>query len=785
MRTIYIIKLFFLTAFLYAIETPATAQDKVPLSGYLTDTYSGEAMIGATITVKELNTGTVTNEYGFYSLTLPKGLYTLVIDYIGYESMSKTIDLQTASKINLEMRTEKEVLKEAVVNAEPADKNVSSNEMSVNKLSMKDIKKMPGLLGEVDVIRSIQLTPGVVTVGEGAAGFNVRGGSIDQNLILLDDAPVYNSSHLFGFFSIFNPDAVKDVKLYKGGIPAQYGGRLASLLDVRMKEGNSKKFAASGGLGTVSNRLTLEAPIVKDKGSFIVAARRSYIDMLMKMSPDLKNDQMYFYDLSAKANYNITKNDKVFLSGYFGRDVFKFGKDFQNQWGNKTATLRWNHVYNSRMFSNVTGVLSDFDYQLGVPEGAQAFNWKAYVQTQNIKGDFTFFANPSNTIGFGLSMINYKFNPGDVQPLGNESIFNPVEMQKQYAREYAAFISNDQKLSHRLSVDYGLRYSLYDYVGPGTMYDYQSTELGKQKEAVNGKAYGKGESVKLYQNLEPRLSARYILNEKSSLKASYNRTAQYIHLLSNTTASSPLDMWVSSTNNIRPQLGDQAAAGYFRNMKGNAYEFSVEGFYKYMQHQIDYINGAQVLLNKDVEADLLYGNGRAYGLEVSAKKNQGKLTGWVSYTLSRSERKVAGINNNEYYRAKYDKPHNLAVVAMYELGRRWMLSANFNYSSGVNTTFPDARYDFQGIVTPYNSTGARNNYRLPAYHRLDLAVTYKFKSSGRFESELVLSIYNVYGRRNAFTIFFRQNEDDPRKTEAVRLSILGNPLPSVTYNFKF
>jgi hypothetical protein len=776
--------LFFTILFLVSIFY-TMAQDKVTLSGYLKDSSSGEAMIGANMVLKELNTGTVTNEYGFFSLTVPKGTYTLVIDYLGYHPVVKTIQMQQSSKIDIEMVSEKEMLKEIVVSTEAADKNVTSNEMSVNQLQMKDLKKMPALLGEVDVIRSLQLLPGVSTVGEGASGFNVRGGSIDQNLILLDDAPVYNSSHLFGFFSVFNPDAVKDVKLYKGAIPAQYGGRLSSLLDVRMKEGNNKRFYANGGIGTVSSRLTLEAPIVKEKGSFIVAARRSNIDLYMKVDPELKNNVAYFYDLSAKANYSITKRDKIFLSGYLGRDVFKFGKEFENSWGNKTATLRWNHIFNARLFANFTGILSHFDYQLGVPQGAQGFDWKAYINTQNIKTDFSYFINTSHTVHFGASFINYRFDPGQVKPVGGVSIFNPVIMQKQYAQEYAAFISNEHKLSDRITLDYGLRYSLYNFTGAGTIYDYQESEPGKQKNPVNGKTYKQGESIKVYHNPEPRLSVKYILTESSSMKVSYNRTAQYIHLLSNTTASSPLDMWTSTSNNIKPQLGDQFAAGYFKNLKGNNYEISVEGFYKYMQHQIDYIDGAQLLLNKNVEADLLTGQGRAYGIELFAKKNVGRLSGWISYTLSRSERKINGISNNHYYRAKYDKPHNLSVVAIYEINQRWSLSSNFTYSSGVTTTFPNSRFEYMGVIVPYNSTGERNNYRLPSYHRLDLSATYKFKTRGRYESELIISLYNVYARKNAYTIYFRQNEDDHRKTEAVRLSILGSVLPSFTYNFKF
>ena len=437
-------------------------------------------------------------------------------------------------------------------------------------------------------------------------------------------------------------------------------------------------------------------------------------------------------------------------------------------------------------FADITAVLSKFDYKLGVPEGAQAFDWKSYIKNQSIKTDLHYQMNESSLINFGASFNNYTFDQGKVKPLGTTSIFSPLEMPMQYSHEYGLYISNDLKLSARLSVDYGLRYSGYNFLGSGsTIYNYKSEQLGRQKTPVDVGFYDRGKQVKLYNNLEPRMSSRLTLNENSSLKLSYNRTVQYIHLLSNTTASSPLDIWVSTTNNIKPQLADQVAGGYFTNLKDNNYELSAEVFYKHMQNQIDYINGAQLLLNKNVEADLLYGMGRAYGLELYAKKNSGKMTGWISYTLSKTEKKIEGISNNNFYRAKYDKPHNLSVVAMYEAGRRWSFSGSFALSSGVTTTFPDARYEFQGVIAPDNSTGERNNYRLPLYHRFDLGATYKFRNSGRFKQELVFSLYNAYGRRNYYTIFFRQKENSNQQTEAIRLSILGSPLPSITYNFQF
>jgi hypothetical protein len=769
-----------------AKEGRRNANARVTVSGYVRDAASGEALIGAAVFVKELSTGTVTNSYGFYSLPLPPGTYTLTYSYLGYESQSEQITLQADLTRDVNLSDQQVQIKEVVVSARREDENVRSVEMSVSKLDIRTVKTMPALLGEVDVIRSIQLLPGVSTVGEGAAGFNVRGGGVDQNMILLDEAPVYNSSHLFGFFSVFNPDAVKDLRLLKGGVPAMYGGRLSSLLDVRMKEGNSKRLTASGGIGTVSSRFTLEAPIVKDKSSFIIAARRSYADIFLKLMPDQRDNQAYFYDLSAKMNYTLNSRNTLYLSGYFGKDVFKFGDQFRMDWGNATGTIRWNHLFSSRLFANFTGIYSYYDYGLGVPQGSNGFDWSSKIINYSAKADFTYYLNTNNTFTFGGSAILYHFDPATIRPLGDKSIFIPRRINDQEAREYAVYLDNEQTLSPRFSLQYGLRFSLFDYRGSATVYDYEGAD-GRQKQPTNPRVFGKGQSVQQYGNPEPRFSARYTLNENSSLKVSYNRMAQYIHLISNTTAASPLDVWSPSTKNIKPELADQVALGYFRNLKDNAYEFSVEGYYKTMANQIDYINGADLLLNEHLEGELLYGKGRAYGLELYLKRNAGRLTGWISYTLSLSERQINSINNNQWYVAKYDKPHNLSIVGMYAINDRWTLAGNYAYGSGVATTFPNSRYVHEGRIIPHNTDNSRNNYRVPAYHRLDLSATLKNrqKPDRKWESEWVFSIYNVYARRNAFTVYFRQNEDNPNRTEAVRLSILGSLLPSVTYNFKF
>ena len=765
----------------------AAAQQKYTISGYVKDAANGEDLIGVTVYVQELKTGAVTNQYGFYSLTLPQDTYTLSFRYIGYASQQVVLDLSQSRSLNVQLQDESEQLQEVVVTAERPDANVASTDMSANSLEIKTISKMPALLGEVDIVRSIQQLPGVSSVGEGATGFNVRGGGIDQNLILLDDAPVYNSSHLFGFFSVFSPDAVKDVKLLKGGIPAQYGGRLSSLLDVRMKEGNAKNFSVSGGVGTISTRLTVEAPLVKDRSSFILTGRRSYADLFLKASsdPELKNNTLYFYDLTAKVNYKLDDKNTLYLSGYFGRDVAGFGDDFGTDWGNATGTLRWNRLISKRLFANFTGVASRYNYSLGIPDGAESFKWTSHIINYSGKTDFSWYLTPRNTINFGASAIRYRFQPGKISP-GDGSIYTTITMDEQQALETALYADNEWTVSDKLSIQAGLRLSHFRYLGGTTVYDYVGPD-GDAKAPVNPQAYGKGETISHYTNPEPRFSLRYSLDGSSSVKLSYNRMAQYIHLISSTTAASPWDIWRPTTNNVKPELADQLALGYFRNFRHNTIETSAEVFYKNMQNQVDFIDGAEPLLNEHIEAELLYGQGRAYGLELFAKKNKGIFTGWVSYTLSKSERKIAGINNGEWYNAKYDRTHNLSVVAIYDLSSRWSLGGNFSYATGVATTFPNARYEWGGLTVPHNTDEARNNYRVPAYHRLDLSATLngRKKPGQRWESNWVFSLYNVYGRRNAFTVYFRQNEDVPNQTEAVRFALFGSVIPAVTYNFKF
>ncbi len=774
------------------ISLPALAQNRHSVSGYVKDNSNGEGLIGVSVYVREAETGVVTNPYGFYSLTLPDGKYTLVFTYLGYQKVTREVVLDGDKTVSIEMADESNQLAEVTISTQKEDENVRSIEMSVNKVEMKTIRKMPALLGEVDLIRSIQLLPGVTTVGEGASGFNVRGGDVSQNLVLLDEAPVYNSSHLFGFFSVFNPDAVKDVKLIKGGIPSQYGGRISSILDVRMKEGNAKKREINGGIGSIFSRLTYEQPFAKGKGSFIVAGRRSYIDILAKpfLNSDLKDSKFYFYDLTAKVNYQLGNKDTFYASGYFGKDVFG-GGDFGFGWGNKTATARWNHIFSNKLFMNLTGYYSNYDYNLGQnqnkPDAKDKFDWKSKIISTSIKPDFTFYITPNNQLTFGGQYIYYDTRPGKATFV-SEGDMQDISLEPRYADESALYIGNELKFGDRISLQYGVRYSYFRSLGPATEYEYADKGKGVRKDPIfPGTEYKRGDVIKSYGNLEPRAALNIGITSNASIKASYNRTSQYLHLLSNTAASSPLDVWTLSGINIKPEKADQVALGWFQNFQDNTYEASVELYYKKLYNQIDYVPASDLLLNEYFTGDLLFGKGRAYGAEFYVKKNKGRLTGWVSYTLSRTERLVESINNDDWFPARFDKPHNITAVAIYELNKRLSLSSNFTIQSGTPATFATNRYTVGGLVIGNNYNGMRNNSRIPAYHRLDLAATLKAKKKlfKVGEGEWVFSVYNVYNRRNPFSVYTRMNEDNPLKAEAVRYSVIGNFIPSVTYNFKF
>lgn len=747
------------------------------LSGRIKDAANGEDLIGAAVVVQGMEgTGVITNTYGFYSITLPKGTYNVAIQYIGYQSVVKEVVLTKDVSLNIELAEESESLEEVVVSAEAANANVTKTEMSVAKLSPKEVEAVPVIFGEKDIIKMVQLLPGVKTSGEGGSGFSVRGGGLDQNLILLDEAPVYNASHLLGFFSVFNSDAIKDVTLYKGGMPAEYGGRASSVMDVVMKDGNSKRFGASGGIGLISSKLTLEAPIVKDKGSFIISGRRTYADVFLKLSSneDLRNTTLYFYDLNMKANYQITDKDRVYLSGYFGRDNFGFGNDFGFNWGNATGTLRWNHIFNDRLFGNTSLIYSDYDYEFSIGAGEEQFGLSSGINDLNLKQDFTYFMNKDNTMSFGANVIRHEFVPGEISS-GDESNFSADNIERQFALEGAAYVQNEQKVGQRWSFIYGLRYSVFDYTGPGTAYEIEDGEV------TSTQTYDDWETIQLYHGLEPRVSIKYLLNEVSSLKVAYNRNYQYMHLLSNSTSGSPTDRWVPSSNNVKPQIADQVAAGYFRNFADNMYEFSAEVYYKDMQNLIDYKPGAELIFNSSIETELVYGDGKAYGLELLLKKTQGKFTGWLSYTLSRSLREFDDIDDGKVFPSRQDRIHDLSVTAIYNFHPKWTASANFVFYTGDAVSFPSGRYEVDGVQVPYYTE--RNGYRFPNYHRMDLGVTWMVKKTKRFESSWNFSVYNVYGRENPYIINFEENEDTGQ-VEAVQFSLF-KAIPSVSYNFRF
>ena len=774
------------------------SQQKFTINGYVRDATNGETLIGATVYIGSIETGVVTNEYGFYAITVPPGTYTLQVSYVGYESKSVSVQVTGSTKVDVEIMPSSEQLEEVVISGEREQANAQNLEMSTNKLDIKTITKLPAFLGEADVLKSLLQLPGVSTVGEGASGFNVRGGSTGQNLVLLDEAPVYNTSHLFGFFSVFNPDAVKDTKLYKGAIPSRYGGRLASLLDVRMKEGNSKKPEITGGIGTVFSRLAVEAPIVKDKASFIVAARRSYIDVLAKPFTDVFDNgaALNFYDLTAKTKYNINRRNRVYLSGYFGRDRFLFAENQGFSWGNSTASFRWNHLFSDRLFANFTTLFSRYDYRLQFGnDNLNLFKWNSSISNFIFKPDFTWFINANNEASFGGELIYYTFEPANAVGITNGDAVD-ISLDKKYNMEASLFAGNSQKISPTLSIDYGVRYSLFNYFGPGKSFVFNDTIPGKRRTVREFTNFDRGEVIQAYGNLQPRLSFKWQASPLSSIKGSYNRMVQYLHLISNTTASNPLDVWAPSTNNIKPELADQFTFGWFTDLNENkSWEFSVEGYYRRSQNQVDYIDGADLLINEFLEGDLLTGIGRAYGSEFYLQKKDGRLTGWLSYTLGRTELKVEGINNTNWYPTRFDQTHNLKISGFYELGGRWSFSSSFVYTSGTPVTFPTSRFVVQNILIPYNITDSRNNVRLPAYHRLDISFRLDGKSVKRGKDRKnqdywVFSIYNVYGRKNPFSVYFSQKDERTPiglvpDAQATQLAIVGTLVPSISYNFKF
>lgn len=772
------------------------AQNKqFTVSGQIKDTKNGEDLISVTVFIPELEIGTITNSYGFYSLTLEEGTHELLVSYLGFAEQKVTIHLTSNQTMNFELGEDAAVLGEVVVSAEKEnkDRNISSSEMSVDAVKIKSIKAIPALLGEVDVLKYIQLLPGVKSAGEGTSGFHVRGGNLDQNLILLDEAPIYNASHLLGFFSAFNPDAVKDMQLFKGGFPANYGGRLSSVLDIRMKEGNSKKFTANGGIGLLMSRLAIEAPLGKN-GSFMVAGRRSYIDVVAKTFKKIKGDKedaeldiFFFRDFNAKANYRINAKNRIFASGYFGRDFIDQKEEEEEDeslrlkidWGNTTGTLRWNHLFSPKLFSNLTYYYSNYDYFLDFSAINFKVKWKALLREHSLKADFGAYLSPKNELRFGAQLIQHEIQPGDVESADiTNDLIGEFKIQKNKSYESAIYINNKIDISNKLKINYGLRFSMLQNVGPHDAYT-----LDDEFNVIDTTSHKKG-IYNTYKNLEPRVNIRYRLTQNKSLKASYTRTAQYIQLASTGNSSSPFDIWFSSSNLIKPQLADQVVLGYYQNLKNNDYEFSAEVYFKKFYNSIDFRDHASLFFNAQLETELRIGRSRAYGIELVAKKKEGKLTGWISYSYSKAEKKIETINDFKWYNARFDKPHNLTLVASYHLNKRVAFGTNFIYSTGSPGTYATGTYNFFGTSVPLYSE--RNGARLPHYHRLDASLTLQGKKNKfrRLQTEWVFSIYNLYNRKNAFAINFKENKNNGGLRYAEKSAIFGI-VPAFTFNCKF
>ncbi len=771
MREIFVIILLFTCSFLMAAG-------RFTVSGTISDASTGETLPGASVTVEgSSGRGASANLYGYYSLSLQPGNYTLVVSFLGYESRRVSIELNQNRMMDAKLLPASELLEEVVVSAAKRNDNIVSEKVGVEQLQIREIRNIPVLFGEQDLLKTLTLTPGVKSIGEGNGGIYVRGGSNAQNLILLDEALVYNANHLLGFFSTFNSDAIRDLTLYKGTAPAEYGGRLSSVMDVKMNEGNNQTHHVSGGIGLISSRLMLEGPVVKDRGSYLVSGRRTYADLFLKLSPDpaINNNQLYFYDFNAKMNYRIDDRNRVYLSAYYGRDIFDFSGRFGMNWGNSTLTARWNHIWNGRTFSNTSFIYSDYDYKVGIDLNPFEFSILSQIKNLNLKHDIQFFMNEKLSLSTGYSGIFHTVTPGQVEAPADSEI-NPIRQEQRYGLEQAIYLSANYKPSPAFVVHAGLRLSSLLMLGPGEFYSYQKEVM------TDTLRFQGGEVVQSYLIPEPRLNLSYIINQQQSVKLSYTRNSQHLHVVSNSTGSLPTDIWLISGKNVQPEISDQVSAGYFRNFGDDVYQLSAETYYKWMHNQIDLRNGADIRANQHIERELLFGRGRAYGLELMLKKKYGALNGWIGYTLSRTELNIPGINEGNWYPARQDATHDVSVVAIYDVSNRWNFSGTWVYRTGNAITFPSGKYEVDGQVQLYYTE--RNGYRMPAYHRLDLGATYTFPKRGSYESSLNFSVYNAYARKNAFSIDFEQVPDDPSKTQAV-LTYLFTIMPSVTYNFKF
>lgn len=768
----------FLTVFLtFFFLQPLFALENYTVSGTIRSKATGESIIGATVTLKGTQESVLSNEYGFYSIRLPDGDRTLVVSYSGMKDQQIQIKLTENVQRDVYLELQPTTLDEVVVTVPGMGRSISGTQMGVERLSANDMKYIPQLFGEKDPLKAIQLLPGIKSAGEGSSGIYVRGGAADQNLILLDEAVVYNASHLLGFFSTFNSDAVKDITVYKGGMPARYGGRLSSVIDIRMNDGNNQRLSVSGGLGLISSKLNIEGPIQKDKSSFLVSGRTTYADLFLKLSKDsaVNRNRLGFYDLNAKMNFRLGKKDQLFLSGYFGSDHLNAGSEFGLRWGNSTGTLRWNHIYNNNVFSNTSLIYSNYNYDIDINLGANNLNIFSQIRDWNLKQELQWNRGSKHSVILGYNSIYHSLHPGDVTSSASSN-FNDIMFQKRYAWENALFWSDTWKASKKISVTYGLRGSSFSLIGKGEFYSLNESGVITDTNRIrDGKFY------KTYFAAEPRLAARFLLNTITSLKASYARNTQNLHLISNSTTARPTDKWIASTNNIKPEISDEFSVGYYKNL-GTKYEFTGETYYKAMQHQIDYRDGAEINNADAIETQLLYGVGRAYGLEILLKKKSGKLSGWVSYTLSKTEKQINGINDGEWYNARQDRTHEIAIVTTLSLGKKWTLSANWIFYTGDAVSFPEGKYTLDGQIYFYYTK--RNGYRMSDYHRLDIGATKVFKTRGRYHSEIALSLYNAYGRENAYSISFRDNKQDPTRTEAVQTALF-KYVPSISYNFKF
>ncbi len=781
----------FLFLFLMSNMEAQNVQKNFTISGYIKDSATGEELIYANVYQKDLDLGSTSNIYGFYSLTLPEGTYQIDFSYLGYQLSSKTVNLTRDLELNVELASDAQQLQEVVVSDKKEDQSVDEVGMSRMDIPLEEIKKLPALFGEPDLVKSIQTMPGVASAGEGTSTFYVRGGGADQNLILMDEAPIYDVSHLFGLFSVFNSDIIKSAELYKGGVPAKYGGRLSSLLEVTTKDGSAKQFRASGGMSTLLGKLALEVPVVNDKASLLLAGRRSYFDLFMALSEDDEGDRISFYDVNLKFNYKPTNKDRIFLSAYSGRDIWNFGDDFSMDWGNTTTSFRWNHLFNDKLFSNLTLIYSDFDYKLEDKTDVEGFIWDANQKEFSLKEDISYFVHPRLTLHMGYQGIYRIFEPGTITPNDPSSIFKKTTLQSQYALDHGVYLGTDHQLSDRLALQYGLRLSYFQNIGKGTIFEYSDPRDNVNVEIIDSTNYGRFENIKTFLNLEPRFSARYKINAEQSIKFSYQRMVQYIHLLSNSTVPIPFNTWAPSSPYLNPQLADQVSIGYFRNFSNNTYEFSLEAYYKKAKDITEFADNAEIFFNKNIATEYRQGDMESYGLELFLRKTKGRLKGQASYTWSKAEVNIPTVNRDRTFPANHDRRHNFNLLMTYQLSNRWEFGGSFNYSTGRPITLPTGKYEFDGYILDYFAP--RNSYRLPDFHRMDISFTHNSKKNDtrRFKVTKVFGIYNVYNRKNPFTIYTRVKQDDEGniigngQEKEARLIYMFGILPYASINFSF